>query len=76
MPTPTTADRLRTWVDRGLKANGHPPLATIVRRARRQKPRPVAWAKIAADVSALSGESVSYEALRTWFADLDTEASQ
>jgi hypothetical protein len=76
MPPTTTTPRLRQWVERGLKENGHPSLATIVTRARRARP-PIAWASIAADITTRSGESVSYETLRQWFTEADaTEAGQ
>lgn len=61
-----TRSRLRTWVERGLKAAGHPPLADIVATARDQDP-PTGWALLAADVSAKCGETVSLETLRQWF---------
>lgn len=71
----TSTPRLRNWIERGLAEGGHPSLDRIVRSARR-KPRPDAWAAIAADVSARSGESISYEALRQWFAHLDPPTEQ
>jgi hypothetical protein len=64
--------RLRSWVERGLAENGHPALADIVREARHNDPQ-IGWAPLAADVSARSGEPVSYETLRQWFGDADPE---
>lgn len=70
MPATSSAQppRLREWIERGLKANGHPPLATIVRAARAGD-QPTGWRSIAEDISTRSGETVSHEAVRQWFTD-------
>lgn len=62
------ATRLRRILEKNLKDNGHPQLDTIVKRARKDG---VGWAPLAADVSTRSGEPVSYETLRQWYAHLE-----
>mgnify|MGYP006958840256 CR=1 FL=1 len=66
----STADRLRVWIERGLKAGGHPQLELIIRAGRQQTP-PIGWAVLAADITTRSGEAVSYESLRQWYGHLD-----
>ena len=61
-----TRSRLRSWVERGLAAGGHPSLDEIVTAGRSQDP-PVSWFRLAADVSAKCGEPISLESLRQWY---------
>lgn len=44
----------------------HGPLEDFV-RTRRQQNRPRSWRLIALDIRDLTGEDVTYEALRSWF---------
>lgn len=67
----SSRNRLRNWIDKGLEARGEPSLSEIVRAARAQDP-PAPWYVIAADVTARSGETVTFESLRRWFGLSDT----
>lgn len=75
MPASSTRpDRLRAWIEQGLQAKGQPTLDRLVTDARAKTP-PTAWAVLAADITARSGEAVSYETLRRWFSDIEVGAS-
>ena len=75
MPASSTRpDRLRDWIEQGLQSNGEATLDQLVTEARTKTP-PTAWAVLAADITARSGEAVSYETLRKWFSDLVEVAS-
>jgi len=63
----TQFPRLREWIERGLKANGHPPLADLVSTGRAGA---LGWRAIAEDISTKSGETVSHEAVRQWFSEV------
>jgi len=69
MPATSSTEfpRLRVWIERGLKTNGHPPLDKIVSAGRAAA---LGWRAIAEDVSAKSGETVSHEAVRQWFSEV------
>ncbi len=56
----------RRLVDAALIARGHHPLDILIAAERSQDP-PTAWAPLAAMISDLSGEPVSFEALRRWY---------
>lgn len=67
---PPTTSALLPWIDRALKANGHPVCARIVRSGRHRQP-PVSWDKLAVEISAKAGGDVNGEMLRLNFAHLD-----
>jgi hypothetical protein len=64
---PADTDRLAKWVELGLVNNGHPTLDDVVATARTAG---TAWAPLAAQISAMSGESVSHEWLRNRYPQL------
>lgn len=70
--TAAATDKRRV-VDAALIAGGHHPLDILVAAARGQDP-PMAWAPLAAKISQLSGESVSFEALRRWYGPTEAGA--
>lgn len=75
MPASSTRpDRLRDWIEQGLQTKGQPTLDQLVTEARTKTP-PTAWAVLAADITARSGEAVSYETLRKWFSDIEVGAN-
>lgn len=67
---PAVGSPILPWVDRSLKAAGHPACARIVTRGRRQTPRK-SWDAIAREISALAGGDVSGEWVRLNFSHLD-----
>lgn len=71
MRTPT---RLQRWISDKLVEQGHEPLPELVASLRAQ-PNPISWRQCAAQITALSGETVTDVSLINWFGAADQEAA-